>query len=208
LGRLLSLARFSFIKAFPIRFDDHIIAELRGYLDESGHCPFWEAVGNKFFQKDYYTMDVLSGIGEKDFIEALLPEFPIYVSLLPQRARECIGKVHPNTEPARRILLEEGFQLTQEVDIFDAGPIVRARREDLRTWQALRKVKVMENGSPPADVSPALLTNCLLDFRATLAEAEILPDGMLRISRDVMELLDVRDDGEVHFMPLKGIAFP
>ena len=64
-----------------------------------------------------------------------MPEYPIYVNLLPESARDVIGKVHQHTEPARSILLKEGFKQTHEVDIFDAGPILTAPRHELRTWK-------------------------------------------------------------------------
>ena len=47
-GRLLALSRFLFIAAFPERFKSHIVAELRGYLDEQRNSPFWDAVGDHF----------------------------------------------------------------------------------------------------------------------------------------------------------------
>ena len=201
LGRLLSLARFCFIKAFPHRFDEHIIAELRGYLDDEGYSPFWEAVGKKFFQKDYYTADVLSGIGEKDFIEALLPEYPIYINLLPYSAQEVIGKVHPHTEPAKRILLKEGFETTDEVDIFDAGPILRAQREQLKAWQATRtgKARVVDKLEAPLR---GILTNQALDFRACVADIQLQDDGSIRLESGTAAMMNIGDGQEIQALPL------
>ena len=201
-GRLLSLARFSFIKAFPSRFAGEIIAELRGYLDEAGYSPFWEAVGNKFFQWDYYTADVLSGIGEKDFIEALLPEFPIYVDLLPISAQKCIGKVHTQTEPALKILLREGFASTDEVDIFDAGPIVRADREQLHTWNALLRARIQAVPSLPDKAQVYLITNRSLEYRATVAPVASVTGDILTVSPETMALLEAAEGEEVHYMPI------
>jgi RimJ/RimL family protein N-acetyltransferase len=50
---------------------------MRGYIDESGKSPFWEAVGRNFFEFDYYAADVLSGLGEKEFIADLMPRHPM-----------------------------------------------------------------------------------------------------------------------------------
>jgi arginine N-succinyltransferase len=82
-GRLLSLCRFLFMAAFPNRFDKHVLAEMRGFIDATGKAPFWESVGSHFFENDYYTADFLSGLGNKDFIADLMPEHPIYIMLLP-----------------------------------------------------------------------------------------------------------------------------
>jgi arginine N-succinyltransferase len=188
MGKLLSLARFCFMKAFPGRFDHEVLAELRGYIDANGLSPFWEAVGKRFFAKDYYTADILSGIGEKDFIEALMPKYPIYISLLPENAQAVIGRVHPHTEPARRILLNEGFSETDEVDIFDAGPLLKARRESLRTWRAARTAPVAP-GRPDGSGPPVLVTNQSLEFRAVMAPADLSDPELLRLSPACMEAL-------------------
>src|SRR5258708_20642021 len=55
-GRLLSLARLLFIGAFPRRFTDTFIAEIRAYIDPSGTSPFWYAVVRHFFDHDFYEI--------------------------------------------------------------------------------------------------------------------------------------------------------
>jgi hypothetical protein len=61
-----------------------------------------------------------------------MPTHPISIPLLPPAAQAVIGRVHPETEPALAILRQEGFVATGMVDIFEAGPIVSCRRDDLR----------------------------------------------------------------------------
>lgn len=202
MGRLLSLARFLFMKSFPERFDHEVLAELRGFIDPEGHSPFWEAVGQKFFQNDYYTADILSGVGEKAFIEALMPRYPIYISLLPESARAVIGRVHPHTEAARGILLKEGFRETSEVDIFDAGPILIARREALRTWHFSRESPV-QTGEPEAGVT-ALVSNGLLDFRATIGRVQLEPDGSLLLGAELLEVLQIEPGQKACWLPMEG----
>lgn len=200
LGKLLSLARFCFMKAFPERFDEEVIAELRGYIDESGVPPFWEAVGEKFFRKDYYTADILSGVGEKDFIDALMPKYPIYISLLPENARRAIGRVHEHTEPAKGILLNEGFRETDEVDIFDAGPILRARRDELKTWQAAKPLPV-RTGEPGKGAIRALLTNTSLDFRATVTAIAVNGNEEIMTTPETLEALNLAVGDKALYLP-------
>jgi arginine N-succinyltransferase len=200
-GRLLSLSRFCFMKAFPDRFDSEVLAELRGYIDEHGQSPFWEAVGKRFFEKDYYTADILSGVGEKEFIEALMPEYPIYISLLPKSAREVIGRVHPHTEPARRILLKEGFRETDEVDIFDAGPILRARRDTLRTWKNARRAILTAGPPDPRKARTVLLSNLSLNFRALLAQADFSDSQALVVAPETIEALQLESGSEAMYVP-------
>ncbi len=201
IGKLLSRSRFCFMKAFPERFDEIILAELRGYLDSKGRSPFWEAVGTNFFWQDYYRADVLSGIGEKDFIDALMPEFPIYIELLPKVAQSKIGAVHRETVPARRILLKEGFEETDEVDIFDAGPILRTHRNNLRSWKECIDLRVEVVKKPLHEPQPALVTNKKLEFRATLADVRVTGTGSVLLNENTAVLLGVHPGDIVQVLP-------
>ena len=138
-GRLLSLARFLLIADRPAAFDPVVIAEMRGVIDESGHSHFWEALGRHFFDVDFPTADYLS-IEDKRFIADLMPTHPIYIPLLSREAQAVIGRVHANTEPAIHLLEREGFRDSGMVDIFEAGPVVRCPRDEIRT---VRESEVM-----------------------------------------------------------------
>lgn len=168
LGRLLSLGRFLFIAAFRERFDTTIIAELRGYIDPQGKSPFWESVGRHFFGGDFSQADFLSGLGNKAFIADLMPEHPIYVTLLPPEVQAVIGQVHHDSKPALGLLQAEGFQITNEVDIFDAGPLVRAPVASLRTLRRARQTRVRQLRDVTPDLPTHLVANGRLDFRACL----------------------------------------
>lgn len=189
-GRLLSLSRFHFMAAFRQRFADTVLAELRGQLDADGLSPFWEAVGRHFFARDFYEADRLSGLGEKDFIRDLMPRHPIYVDLLPGPARACIGRVHRDTEPALALLLGEGMRRTNEVDIFDAGPLVSARVDEVRTVRTLARA-TFAAGTPSPGAPVRLVSNGRLDFRAALGALEPGPDGSMRLEPAVAAALKV-----------------
>lgn len=132
LGRLLSLARFIFMADFPSRFEKEVIAEMRGIVDENGRSPLWSALGAHFFQIEYPKADTLTSESKK-FIADLMPEYPIYVTLLPEEAQKVIGKVHDNTRPALELLKQEGFEYRGVVDIFDGGPAVHCEITNIRT---------------------------------------------------------------------------
>jgi arginine N-succinyltransferase len=201
LGRLLSLSRLLFMAAFPRRFARHVLAQMRGYSDAAGRSPFWESVGRHFFEKDYHTADFLSGLGNKDFIADLMPEHPIYLTLLPPEVQTVIGRVHPETEPALGMLKQEGFTETGEVDIFDAGPIVRAEIAKLRTVVASKVAKVAAILDEEPDRPPRLVANRSLDFRCCLASVEEHEDGAVSISRAVAIALGVAKGGVVAHSP-------
>ena len=130
-GKLLSKARFMFINQHRERFAETVIAEMRGVSDENGESPFWQWLEEHFFSMDFPTADYLTGIGQKVFIAELMPKYPIYVNLLSKDAQAVIGQVHANTRPAIELLKNEGFTFNGYVDIFDAGPTVEAKIENI-----------------------------------------------------------------------------
>ena len=150
-GALLSKSRFLFMAEHASRFDDRVIAEMRGFTDERHTNPFWEGLGRRFFSMDYDRADYLTGAGNKVFIAEVMPKHSIYIHLLPEDAQEVIGKVHPNTEPACKMLQREGFRFENYIDIFDAGPTLAARQENIRAINKSRRVRVVVDESVPPD---------------------------------------------------------
>ena len=130
-GLLLSKSRFLFLAQQRARFSKKIIAELRGVSDTGGTSPFWESLGRHFFSMEFSRADYLTGIGKKSFVAELMPKHPLYSSFLTPEAQAVIGKTHPDTIPAMRMLESEGFRYEGYVDIFDAGPTVECDADDV-----------------------------------------------------------------------------
>ena len=173
-GRLLSLSRFLFMANFPDRFDKEVIAEMRGRVDEHGTSPFWEAIGHHFFDLEFPKAEMLTTVS-KGFIADLMPEHPIYVSLLPEGAQETIGKVHRNTEPALALLEKEGFSRHDKIDIFDGGPVVRCATGQVRAVRDshVAEVVAIEDG---LGGESRLIANCReAGFRCVLGQVAIVP---------------------------------
>ncbi|CAN7743816.1 MULTISPECIES: arginine N-succinyltransferase [Duganella] len=178
-GKLLSKSRFLFIAQFPHLFTEKLIAEMRGYQEESGRSPFYEGLGRHFFKMDFDHVDDLTAVGKKSFIAELMPRQPLYVAYLPDDAQAVIGKVHTSTAPARRLLEQEGMYFEGYIDIFDAGPVLQARVSELR---AMRDSTLAEIGlagdwdsacAPETAVAePMLVSNTTLkDFRMILSQS-------------------------------------
>jgi arginine N-succinyltransferase len=111
-GYLLSKSRFLFMAAFRERFNEKVVAEMRGVIDEHGYSPFWESLGKRFFAMEFSRADYLCGTGQKAFIAALMPKHPLYIDFLSDEARAVIGEVHPQTAPARAVLEKEGSAIS------------------------------------------------------------------------------------------------
>lgn len=39
--------------AFRERFNEKVVAEMRGVIDEQGYSPFWESLGKRFFAMEF-----------------------------------------------------------------------------------------------------------------------------------------------------------
>ncbi|MEQ1437786.1 arginine N-succinyltransferase [Fontimonas sp. SYSU GA230001] len=168
-GHLLSKSRFLFIAGFRERFAEKVIAEMRGVSDDAGRSPFWEGLGRHFFSIEYDDAEHIVGQGNKACIAELMPKHPIYTVLLPAEAQAVMGKVHPHTAPALRLLEQEGFRYQGYIDIFDGGPAVEAPTGEIRSIRRARSLPV-QIGEVTAGATPHLIANGrLADFRCALA---------------------------------------
>jgi arginine N-succinyltransferase len=202
-GRLLSLSRFLFMADHLEYFDPVVISELRGITDNTGKSPFWDAVGHHFFDIDFPSADYLSMVNKK-FIADLMPEHPIYIPLLPYSAQAVIGKVQPETEAALSLLQAEGFELTDMVDIFDAGPVVRCAVKAIRSIRDSVKAIVEEISNLKSEISDSqmLIANTQQAFRACIGSVTTTTNGV-RIDNSVATALNVRIGDTVRFVSPK-----
>ena len=175
-GRVLSLARFLFMAEHAACFDPIVVAELRGVIDSTGRSPFWDALGRHFFDVELPRADYLTMV-DKRFIADLMPRHPIYIPLLPPEAQKVIGVVHEQTKPALKLLESEGFRFATMVDIFDAGPVVTCRLQEIRTAQQSRLETVTYVADPDPDSNLYIVSNARTDFRACATHLN-LNDGV------------------------------
>ncbi|HTH62885.1 MAG TPA: arginine N-succinyltransferase [Paraburkholderia sp.] len=126
-AHLISRARMMYVAMHRQRFARQVFSLLLGITDASGVSPFWEAVGRKFFGRDFRDIEIASGGRSRTFIAEVMPAYPLYVPLLPVSAQRVLGEVDPGARLAYDIHLEEGFEPDRYVDIFDAGPVLTAQ---------------------------------------------------------------------------------
>lgn len=152
-GRLLARSRYLFIAAHRELFGERVIAELRGWLDEAGVSPVWEAIGRRFYDMSFEDADRMSGDSGGQFIADLGPRHPIYVNLLSEEAQAALGKPHVQSRPALDLLIEEGFRFDGYVDIFDGGPTVTAEIDALKGVRDSRIGRVAAVGEPRGEAA-------------------------------------------------------
>ena len=188
-GRLLAQSRYMLIGIEPARFAEMVLAELRGWFEEDGSCPFWDHVASRFFRLPFDQADMMSASTDGQFILDLAPRHPIYSELLPKSACEAIGKVHRDGEAARAMLEGEGFRYPGLVDIFDAGPTMTCHRDDIRTVREARRLRV-RIGDDAGGEEALVAVNEIGRFRAV--RVPVLVDGeTVVIPRQAAEALRV-----------------
>jgi arginine N-succinyltransferase len=198
-GALLARSRYLFMKLHRARFGDRTLAELRGVMDEAGQAPFWDALAGKFFGMSFPEADEFNAVHGTKFIADLMPRSPVYVALLTDAAKAVIGQPHPTGRAALRMLEAEGFTYDRYIDIFDGGPTVTARTDDIRTVREAREEKVAEigEGGPIKVIAAA---GRLKDFRACGASIKKVRQGV-RIDQEAAELLEVKVGDKLLVVP-------
>lgn len=202
-GKFLSLSRFLYIANNRSYFEDKIIAEMRGVVNRQGHSPFWDAVGKHFFQMDFPKADLLT-MQSKMFIDELSPKYPLIVNLLPKQAQEVIGKVHPNTEPAKRILEKEGFTTSGYVGIFEPGPVLEAETNKVRTIKESQVVRIKKIIDQEAKGNPYIISTTSEDFRSTIGPVTKHKDGSVSINAVTAAILKLKQGDELRYSSFKG----
>lgn len=132
-GMLLARSRYLFIRKHRERFADKTFAELRGVIDEAGGSPFWDGVAGRFFGMNFQEADEFNAKYGNQFIADLMPKHPVYIAMLSEAARHVIGLPHPSGRAAMRMLEEEGFAWENYIDIFDGGPTMTVRTDQIRS---------------------------------------------------------------------------
>jgi arginine N-succinyltransferase len=144
LGLLIARSRYLFIRNHRARFAERTLAELRGVIDEAGGSPFWDGVAGRFFGMSFQEADEFNAKFGNQFIADLMPKHPVYVAMLSEAARHVIGLPHPSGRAAMRMLEEEGFAWENYVDIFDGGPTMTARTDQIRSIREAKDSAIVE----------------------------------------------------------------
>ncbi|MFW5633945.1 MAG: arginine N-succinyltransferase [Erythrobacter sp.] len=200
LGLLLARSRYLFIAMHRRRFADKILAELRGIIDERGGSPFWDGVAGRFFGMSFQEADYFNAINGNQFIADLMPKHPVYVAMLDDDARSVIGVPHPTGRAAMRMLEHEGFSYEGYVDIFDGGPTMIARTDEVTTVR--NSVRAVVEDIDLAEGERAILaTGRLAGFRACYGARVLTGDAQggfgIAIDSAAADALDVGEGDEV-----------
>ena len=200
IAELNSRGRLLFMASHPERFADAVVTEIVGYSDDQGESPFWNAVGRNFFDLNYSEAEKLSGLKSRTFLAELMPHYPIYVPLLPDEAQEAMGQVHPRAQITFDILMREGFETDNYIDIFDGGTTLHARTSGIRSIAQSRLVPVRIGEVPKATRSYLVTNGLLQDYRAVVAELDWVPGKPVTLSAETAEALGIGEGASVRLV--------
>ena len=176
LGMLLARSRYLFIGLHRARFADRILAELRGIIDDAGDSPFWDSIAGRFFGMSFDEADTFNALHGNQFIADLMPKHPVYVAMLSDSARHVLGRPNVSGRAAMRMLENEGFAHENYVDIFDGGPTMTARTDQVHSIRNARDAKVAAMGD---DGTMSLVASGrLADFRCAYGKVADGADGV------------------------------
>lgn len=203
LGKMVSLARFLFMADFPDRFAEQVIAEMRGVHDETGKSPFYSALPKHFFQMSFARADYINATQGNQFINDLMPKYPIYVSLLPKRAQAVIGQANAASEPARAMLEGQGFKYTGYVDIFDGGPTLIAERDAIHAVRASCRARVGRIMELPEETPKYGVSNSRFEqFRCTAGRLRPLDKEEVAVSPRLAGRLQLAEGDRLRYYAL------
>lgn len=196
IGKLLSFSRFMFIATHPNICDEQVIAEMRGVHDIEGNAPFYNSIAKHFFKMPFAKADYINATQGNQFINDLMPKYPIYVSLLPKAAQRVIAQPNPASEPAKAMLEQQGFAYKGYIDVFDGGPTLQAHRDEIRSVKESVLVKVRAINAYQRGKKMLIANERFAEFRCTAGMIECHADGTADLDRQTANALQV-DVGDV-----------
>jgi len=167
-GRLAARSRYLFLAEHRDWFGRQVISDLRGYQDESGVSPVWEALGREFYDMDFAAADRMNAIHGNQFIADLSPKHPMY-----------------------------GFRYENYVDIFDGGPTMCANIDDLKAVRDCRKIRVARITEGFGAADQLVSAGAGGAFRAARGDLVVGADGEAELDGVLARALGVKVGDEV-----------
>lgn len=199
---LLSLARLMFIAQRRELFAQKIIVELQGVVNEDNQSPFWQALGQHFFNMDFHRANYLTGINAKGFIADLMPRHPIYTPLLAASAQQAIGCVRPDMQIVEALLKDQGFAPQGYISIFDGGPTLESQTDDIAALKQLF-ITQLHQADYPSDqpLQDVLICNTdSVNFRCIHSSVDL---SCIYLNAKQCQSLKVDDGDSVYVLPLQ-----
>lgn len=197
LGKYLAKVRYLLMAAEPWRFGETIIAELRGICGVQG-SPLYDYLFKDKLEKTFLEADTEYYDRNPDALGDIVPIGRVDISRFPLDVRASMAQPHPSGAAALRMLQKEGFIFSGTIDLFDAGPIVHAYRDTIRTIMGRKSGIAAPVDSVSGGAPHLVATGKVADFRAVLCPAKSSRGNLLLPDQD-FKTLDMRPGESVAF---------
>jgi arginine N-succinyltransferase len=202
IGKQLSFVRFLYLALHPERFEDEVVAEMMPPLSADKESLFWECYGKRVTGLSFREADKLS-MKDKEFIDALFPSIPLYISMFPAEVQEQIGKVGPDTQGAVHLLEKIGLRFLRHVDPFDGGPYYGAKVEEILLVRQFRRYRL---GADRPDRALEASHDVLLSWEGAKGFCAVRVNAyhetsVLFCSAEILKALGLREGMEVGAIP-------
>ena len=200
-GRLLSMGRLAFIESHRAAFKDNLMADIRGWYDETNSSPFWLEFASRFVDVSFEEANKLVEL-DKDFVRNAFPHHPLYLCLLKLAAQECVGRANDNSVGALKMLQAAGFTKSNYCNILDGGPALECKVAETivaKTANKALKIGALSNptlalhfsghgydfkaGILPADMNSRTVSE---DAAACFGHSDSMPVSLSRIQETRM----------------------
>jgi arginine N-succinyltransferase len=140
---------------------------------------------------DFEGADLHNAAHGNQFIQDLMPRHPVYTVFLSPEARACIGRPHDSARAAYDMLMAEGFEWDQYIDIFDGGPLVDAKTNQIRTIRESRVRRVFALGDVSEGDMMMMAAGAVSSFRCLRAKGRIDGESLI-IAKETAKALNVK----------------
>jgi arginine N-succinyltransferase len=131
-----------------------------------------------------------------------MPQYPIYVPMLPEAAQACIGRVHPDGQEAFDILEREGFETNSYVDLFDGGPTLHGRTTNIRSIVQSRSVTARQSHVIDPRGRYLVSNDGLAGYRAIIADLDVSGEGPVALHPDMLAALGITEGERIRVVSL------
>lgn len=200
LFKLISRARLMFIRQFSDYFSKTLVVELQGVYSDIGQSAFWDSLGRHFFNMDFASADYHVATKSRTLLAELIPPYPIYVTLLSEAAQKTIAQHDISADQIHTLLINEGFETSQYIDIFDGGKVLLAETKHTKTFKEAQ-LKTMRMGKVTTGTPCLLANDSFENFRCAMVQMTEGQGGVCRVNEDHMNAMNLHDGSEYFHAP-------
>ena len=98
------------------------------------------------------------------------------------------------------MLLQQGFQRTADIDVFDGGPKIEAKTSEIKTYKNSKVAIIGKLEHTVDDTQNAIISTTGMDFRACYANIKKMPNGKIIIPIEIASAMQIDVGSTVRYI--------